>query len=155
MSHLVQREFSAATTYHEARIHALDAPRGHLPPSLVRDAVQTTAEPAMWLVDTHNTSGGRIMPEGCLEEIVAIARASSAFVHLDGARLWNAAVASGRSLAQLAKGADTVALSLNKCLDAPLGGLLAGTASFIEWARSSRTDLGGRWRPIGMLAAGA
>jgi threonine aldolase len=155
MSHLVQREFSAATTYHEARIHALDASKGHLPPNLVRDAVQITAKSAVWLEDTHNAAGGLIMPEGWLEEIVAIARARSAFVHIDGARLWNASVASGRSLAQLADGADTVALSLNKCLDAPLGGLLAGSASFLEWARSSRTDLGGRWRPIGLLAAAA
>jgi threonine aldolase len=154
-SHLVQRELSAATTYHEAHIHALEAPKGHLPPSLVREAVRTIGRSAVWLEDTHNAAGGVVMPEGWLHEIVAIAGASSVFVHIDGARLWNASVASGRSLSELAAGADTVALSLNKCLDAPLGGVLAGTASLIELARAARTDLGGRWRPVGQLAAAA
>ena len=105
------------------------------------------------LENTQNLAGGRVMPEGVQAEICAEAGKRGLKVHLDGARIFNAAVASGRSVAELAAGVDSVMFCLSKGLGAPVGSLLVGTVEFISEARVYRKMFGGAMRQAGVLAA--
>jgi threonine aldolase len=99
--------------------------------------------------DTHMPSGGRPWPAGGIAAIAAL----GVPVHLDGARLFNAAVATGVPAAERAAAAATVMCCLSKGLGAPVGSLLAGEADAIEAARAERKRLGGAMRQAGVLAA--
>ncbi|HEY0672308.1 MAG TPA: aminotransferase class I/II-fold pyridoxal phosphate-dependent enzyme, partial [Longimicrobiales bacterium] len=103
--------------------------------------------------NTHNGSGGRVLPLPQLTEIADVARRYKLPLHLDGARLWNAAAASGVPEAQFAAQADTVMVSLSKGLGCPVGSLLAGTRAHMDAARWVRRRLGGGMRQSGILAA--
>jgi threonine aldolase len=119
-------------------------PRGHPiypPTSLVE------------IENTHNRSGGIVFAQGVVETICVTARALGLATYLDGARLWNAAIASGRTTAELAAPFDVVAVSLSKGLGAPGGSLLAGSRELIERATRHRRMLGGAMRQIGIYAA--
>ena len=88
--------------------------------------------------NTHTMAGGRVWPHDQMTEVQQLARARGVALHLDGARLFNAAVASGTAVAELAAGFDTVMVSLSKGLCAPLGSVLAGSAGLIEDGRRVR-----------------
>jgi len=105
--------------------------------------------------NTHNRGGGIVWPYAALASVVDVARAHGLPLHLDGARLFNAAIASGRSPSDLASPFDTVTLSFSKGLGAPVGSVLAGRAKVIERATRLRKMLGGGMRQAGLLAAGA
>ncbi len=103
--------------------------------------------------NTHNMAGGTILPASEAEAIGALARGRHLPTHLDGARLFNAAVALERDPADLARPFDSVMFCLSKGLGAPVGSLLAGPAPFIEEALRVRKRLGGGMRQAGVLAA--
>jgi threonine aldolase len=103
--------------------------------------------------NTHNRSGGRVFPLADQLEIAQVARKAGIRLHLDGARLFNAAVATGVSVAELAEPFDSVAFCLSKGLGAPVGSLICGDADFIERAHRARKMLGGGMRQAGILAA--
>lgn len=103
--------------------------------------------------NTHNAAGGRVLPIENARAIRAVAQRHGLPVHLDGARLWNAAVATGMTEAALAACADTVMVTLSKGLGCPVGSMLAGSAELIERARIVRRRLGGSMRQAGILAA--
>jgi len=105
------------------------------------------------LENTHNNAGGRVWPLDELAEVVATARELGLAVHLDGARLLNAAVALGCKPSDMAARADTVTLCLSKGLGCPLGALLAASASLIERARREKHLFGGAMRQAGIVAA--
>ena len=105
------------------------------------------------LENTHNMAGGRVWPRAATVEIQAICRDRGVALHLDGARLFNAAVASGVPVAELAAGFDTVMTCVSKGLSAPVGSVLVGNAETIAEARSSRRLLGGAMRQVGVIAA--
>jgi threonine aldolase len=105
------------------------------------------------LENTHNMSGGRVWPLDRLAGVVATARELGMATHLDGARLFNAAIASGVSAAEYASHFDTVAFCLSKGLGAPVGSLLCGSALHIARADRARKRLGGGMRQVGFLAA--
>jgi threonine aldolase len=107
------------------------------------------------LENTHNLAGGRLFPELELAAICAAAQKAGLGLHLDGARLWNAAVASGRPPAALAQGFDTVSVCFSKGLGAPVGSALAGSRDSMRAARRFRKMLGGGMRQAGILAAAA
>lgn len=105
--------------------------------------------------NTHNNGGGTVWP---LEEINAVAAAGrerALALHLDGARLWHASVASGVSEADYAAPFDTVSVCFSKALGAPIGSCLAGPADLIARARRFKQQLGGGFRQAGIVAAGA
>jgi threonine aldolase len=109
----------------------------------------------VWLENTHNRGGGRIQS---LESIAAIrhwARENRLAMHLDGARLMNAVVATGRPAREWAQHFDTVSICFSKGLGAPIGSALAGSAQSIRHARALRKLLGGAMRQAGIIAAGA
>jgi threonine aldolase len=103
--------------------------------------------------NTHNRSGGRIWPEADVRGVLEAARALGVRTHLDGARLWNAAVASGKRERELAAGFDTVSVCLSKGLGAPVGSLICGTKDDMWRAHRVRKMYGGAMRQAGILAA--
>lgn len=107
------------------------------------------------LENTHNRAGGVIWPEAQLEAVSQRARALGLRVHMDGARLWNAAAATGRAVAELVPGSDTVSVCFSKGLGAPAGSALAGSTELIREARRFRKMLGGGMRQVGVLCAAA
>lgn len=107
------------------------------------------------LENTHNGAGGAITPLTELRALRDVAREAGLPVHLDGARLWNAAVASGTALAAFADCADTVMVSFSKGLGAPVGACLVGPSDVIVQAHRARKRFGGGMRQSGVLAAAA
>lgn len=109
----------------------------------------------VWLENTHNRGAGRIQPYENLVEICRWAEQHGLRRHLDGARLFNAAVASGIAVDQWARHFDTVSVCFSKGLGAPVGSALAGPSDLIRQARRHRKLLGGGMRQAGIIAAGA
>jgi threonine aldolase len=107
------------------------------------------------LENTHNAAGGRVFPERDVLSIAEAARRLSLGLHLDGARLWNAALASGSEPSRLAAPFDTVSVCFSKGLGAPVGSALVGSRDAIRAARRFRKMLGGGMRQAGVLAAAA
>ncbi|MCS6937203.1 MAG: aminotransferase class V-fold PLP-dependent enzyme [Candidatus Bipolaricaulota bacterium] len=105
------------------------------------------------LENTHNFKGGGIYPLEWAREIIARAHERGLKVHLDGARIFNAAVATQKSVRELTEGFDSVMFCLSKGLGAPVGSMLVGSREFIEQARRVRKMLGGGMRQAGILAA--
>lgn len=105
--------------------------------------------------NSHNVSGGTVVPLQMMQAGSEEARRAGLGVHLDGARLWNAVAASGHSGADYAACVDSVMFCFSKGLGAPVGSILAGSASFIGRARDYRSRLGGSMRQAGVVAAAA
>lgn len=105
------------------------------------------------LENTHNMAGGTVCPTEVAEEICAGARDAGLPVHLDGARVFNAATALGRPVAEITRGFDSVMFCLSKGLGAPVGSMLVGSREFIDQAHIYRKALGGGMRQAGILAA--
>ncbi len=105
------------------------------------------------LLCIENTKDGAILPADYVRDAQALGRANDLSLHLDGARLWNAAVGSGVAPAEIAAGFDTVSVCLSKGLGAPVGSVLVGRADLIDEARRWRKMLGGGLRQAGILAA--
>lgn len=103
--------------------------------------------------NTHNRAGGTITPPAVMKELRELCDAHQLALHVDGARIFNAAVALGVSVAALSGPADSVSVCLSKGLSAPVGGLLAGSAEFVTRARRARKLLGGSMRQAGVVAA--
>jgi threonine aldolase len=103
--------------------------------------------------NTHNMAGGRVFPADLLEGVVEVARESGLRLHLDGARLFNAAVASGIAPTRLAEPFDTVSICLSKGLGAPVGSLVGASPERIHQLRRIRKRFGGGMRQAGFLAA--
>ncbi len=122
--------------------HALPIDDPHLPkPALV------------CLENTHNRAGGTILPLESIQEVSEGCRTRGLALHLDGARLWNAAIASGISLDRWCEPFDTVSVCFSKGLGAPVGSCLAGSGEAMALARRIRKRFGGGMRQIGLLAA--
>jgi threonine aldolase len=152
--HVVTHEGGAFGVNQSAQLHVLDDNDGTLDPGeiaqLVAGAEHRWPRPAVVVVEnTHLASGGRPWPLERLEAVAAV----GVPVHLDGARLFNAAVATGVSVAALAAQATLVTACLSKGLGAPIGSLLAGPADLIGRARVERKRLGGGMRQVGIVAA--
>ena len=107
------------------------------------------------LENTHNRGGGKIFPLDEIERIAALCREKGLMLHLDGARFWNACVATGVSPAVYAAPFDTVSVCFSKGLGAPVGSALVGTAEQMQRARRFRKMFGGGMRQAGIIAAGA
>ena len=108
----------------------------------------------MAIENTHNRSGGRVFPQRDVEAIAEAAHARALSVHLDGARIWNASVATGCPPATLCEPVDSVSACFSKGLGAPVGSVLAGDTDFITRAHRYRKMLGGGMRQAGILAGG-
>lgn len=105
--------------------------------------------------NTHNRGGGSIWPLEQIQEVCSFAREAGIRTHLDGARLWNASVATGIPEAEYAKDFDSVSVCFSKGLGAPVGSALVGSTELVESARRLRKQFGGGMRQAGIIAAGA
>jgi threonine aldolase len=107
----------------------------------------------VWIENTHNMGGGRIFPLEEMRGVARVCRENGLPLHVDGARIFNAAVATGLRAARYAGLADSISVCLSKGLGAPVGSVLAGTSDFCDRARRFRKMLGGAMRQAGVLAA--
>ena len=160
-SHILIYEFGGAAVHAGLLTVGLPGIGGRLAAAQVA-AVAATMEDVvdqrpsvLVLENTHNVAGGRVWPLDELDAVVAAARAGGLRVHIDGARLLNAAVALGVPAAQIGSRVDTVTLCLSKGLGCPLGALLAGPADLMELAWREKFLFGGAMRQTGMIAAAA
>ncbi len=134
-------------------------PDGTLRLEDIRAAVRALDDPhfpitrLITLENTHNRCGGVPIPAAYMDDVQKIASENNLKIHLDGARLFNAAVALGVPAARLAQAADSVTFCLSKGLCAPVGSVLCGSQEFIHKARRIRKQLGGGMRQAGILAA--
>lgn len=159
-AHIVEGEIAGVAALSGAQVLPVHPSDGVMSAEDLRAAMRPASRysPAPSLVcveNTHNTAGGRIIPLPHLRAIRDVASERGLPVHLDGARLWNASVASGTSLADFAACADTVMVAFSKGLGAPVGAALAGTREAMERAWTARKLFGGAMRQSGILAAAA
>jgi threonine aldolase len=105
--------------------------------------------------NTHNRAGGRVWPQAQAKDVAEKARAMGLATHLDGARIWNASIATGVAVAALCAPFDTTSVCFSKGLGAPVGSALCGPRKIVEDARRFRKRWGGAMRQSGILAAGA
>ena len=130
-------------------------PRGGLDPKAVEAAIKPddSHHPITRLLCLENTVSGQVQPQAEIVALAGLAHERGLSVHLDGARLFNAAVAQGRPLAELTAPVDSVSICLSKGLGAPVGSVLCGSEDLIARARRNRKLLGGGMRQVGVLAA--
>jgi threonine aldolase len=159
LAHVVRAEMGAAAVFSGITTRTWRAAAGRLDPADVLPMVTTGAGPyqvetALVVVEnTHNFGGGTVQPLPALEELRRATAAVGVRMHLDGARLWNAHVATGVALDAYGATADTVSVCLSKGLGAPVGSVLVGAADVMAEARVWRKRYGGGMRQVGVLAA--
>ncbi|NPD88780.1 MAG: aminotransferase class I/II-fold pyridoxal phosphate-dependent enzyme [Asgard group archaeon] len=105
------------------------------------------------LENTHNRGGGKVIPQENIDSLAKIAHDNGASVHIDGARVFNAAVASGIPASRIVKNTDSVQICLSKGLGCPIGSVIVGSKEFIHKARKNRKVVGGGMRQAGIIAA--
>jgi len=155
--HIVAHEAGAAAILAGAQLRCLPAPDGRLSPPEVRRAIRTQDDihqPRTGLLCLENAhSSGSAIPLDEMEALCSLVHGFGIPVHLDGARLFNAAEVLGVAPADLSGPADSVMVCLSKGLCAPVGSLLCGSRDFVRRARRNRKILGGGMRQAGILAA--
>jgi threonine aldolase len=157
-AHILDWEMATAAAFSGCLIRAVPTQDGILTwkdiePVIYKWGGFRAATGAIEIENTHNMAGGRVTPLSVLEEIWAGAKAHKLPVHLDGARIFNAAVALGIDVKTLTRGFDTLMFCLSKGLCAPVGSMLVGSADDMAKARIFRKSLGGGMRQAGVLAA--
>jgi threonine aldolase len=157
-SHVLDYELAMVAWFSGCVIRAIPTEDGILSWDAVRERIRPLGP--NWaptglieIENTHNMAGGTVYPLGAIREICGGAHALGLKVHMDGARVFNAAAATGASVAEIVAPVDTVMFCLSKALGAPVGSLLAGTADAIAKGRRLRKRLGGGMRQAGVLAA--
>lgn len=138
--------------------HTVRSRRGMLDPDEVASAIRKRDQHypvsrVLCLENTHNRSGGRVVPVDLHNRLCGVARDHGLAVHLDGARIFDAAIAAGVPVTAFTAGVDSVMFCLSKGLSCPIGSVIAGTADFIERARLIRKRVGGAMRQAGIIAA--
>ncbi len=157
-SHIVRYEHGAAAALAGVQLHWVSGARGILEPGQVEAAIRpkdpyTIPTTLICLENTHNSGGGSIYPLSTIERIRTVARARGIPMHLDGARLFNAVVATGVSAAEYARHFETVSFCLSKGLGAPVGSVIVSDRPTVEKLRRFRRMYGGGMRQAGILAA--
>lgn len=157
-SHIYNYEVGAPSVLCGVQLNALKGKRGVLTVEQVSDYIRpddihVPPTTLICLENTHNRAGGTIYPLGEIKKIREFTKPLGIRVHLDGARLWNATIATGIPLDEYARYFDSVSVCLSKGLGAPIGSVISGTADFIQIARRNRKMFGGGMRQVGIIAA--
>ncbi len=157
-AHVLHWEEGAAAALSGLQLRPVEGVDGALEPSALAAAIRPDSKyvPRTSLVcleNTHLASGGSVVSPEATDAAAEVARGCGLPVHLDGARLWHAAVATGRPVTDFTRSADTVMVALSKGLGAPVGSMLAGPGEFMDRAWRVRRRLGGAMRQSGLLAA--
>ncbi len=156
--HVLNFEGGSAAALSGVQLLPLPGANGLFGPEAVRRAVLPRQEhfhrsSLVVVENTHNRAGGTIWPEDAIAAVASAARETGLRLHMDGARLWNAHVATGVAPARYAGWADSVSVCFSKGLGAPVGSVIAGSADFIAEARFHRKKYGGAMRQVGILGA--
>ena len=156
-SHIFRYEVAGAAVMSGLQFHTIHGPGGIMTAEQVREAIrpEDIHQPrtsVVCLENTHNRAGGVVYPLNEIKKISALCKRQKIKMHLDGARLWNASIASGIPLKEYSKYFDSVMVCFSKGLGCPAGSVLAGNKEFIERARRSRKMMGGGMRQAGILA---
>ena len=158
-NHILWYEAAAAPVLSGVQLHPVPGTRGTLEPAAARARVRTARygvpTSAMAVEQTHNRAGGAVQPLEALEELRALADATGLHLHCDGARIWNASVATGVPLERYGRLFDSLSVCFSKGLGAPVGSAVVGSRDLVERAREVRHLYGGAMRQAGVLAAAA
>lgn len=160
LCHILHHEVGSASRLWGATIRTVAGTRGLMDVADVAavwrdDDIHHPRTSVLSLENTHNFAGGVVLPQGYIDELAAFAHARGAAVHLDGARLMNAVVASGTAPERMLRDVDMVSVCLSKGLGAPVGSVVAGSVEHVAAARKLRKALGGGMRQVGVLTAAA
>lgn len=159
-SHIFHYEAAAPAALSGVQLRTVRGERGHptaeqIEPLIRPQDLHAPHTRLICLENTHNRGGGTILPMKTLQGVAALARSRGLLMHLDGARLLNACIATGKGAAEYAQHFDSISICFSKGLGAPVGSALAGSAEFIAGARRARKMFGGGMRQAGIIAAGA
>lgn len=157
-AHVLYYEVGAPAILNGVMTRTVASQSGFMDPELVERAVMkrslhTPGTAVICLENTHNRAGGTIMPPDYLGAYRQIADRHGLKIHLDGARVFNAAVAQGKPVSEVTRGCDSISFCLSKGLASPVGSVLVGSSELIDRARIWRKRLGGGMRQAGILAA--
>jgi len=157
-SHTLNAELGGIATLAGLFYKGIPGRRGAMDLDQLREAIRPTTRNQMgtalvWMENTHNRSGGSVLSLAYMEEVSKAARDKGVPVHLDGARIFNAATSLRVAASDVAKFADSVCFCVSKGLSAPVGSILCGEKDFIERARAYRRMVGGNMRQAGPVAA--
>ncbi len=156
--HIVNYEAAGPVVHSGLLINLLNTERGMISAETIRQNVRPInihcpLTKMVALENTHNRHGGTILPQNEILKVREVCNEFNLIFHLDGARIWNAHVATELSLAELTKPFDSVSVCLSKGLGAPIGSMILGTVEFIEKCRRERKIFGGGMRQVGLIAA--
>jgi threonine aldolase len=158
-AHVVRAELGGHASWHAVTTRTWTHPRGRINLDAVRSMLSPDAGPylvstaAVTVENTHNFAGGSVQPISDLRALRDLVDGTGVRLHLDGARLWNAHIATGADLDAIGRLFDTVSVCLSKGLGAPIGSVLVGPDEIIADARRWRKRMGAGWRQAGVLAA--
>ena len=158
-SHILRSEMGGIARLAGLFHRLVPAERGSLEVAALREMLSARLVPTrlataiVCVETTHNSAGGAVIPLALLKQVRAATAEQGVPVHIDGARLFNAAVALGVPATEIARYCDSVGFCLSKGLSAPVGSVVCGSAAFIERARAFRRMLGGAMRQAGVIAA--
>jgi len=147
-AHIFQYETAGGSFISRVQIYPIPGKYGMMKLQDIEDAVRPDVyyfpkTKLICLENTHNRAGGSILGYNYITDVSALAKRHGIHMHLDGARLWNASIATGISIGEYAKHFDSLSICLSKGLGAPAGSVLCGSSEFIERARKYRKILGG------------
>jgi threonine aldolase len=159
-AHVITVEGNAAAALSGIRYRPVPGERGVITGAQVREALQpdpldVRVVDLVAVENTHQVGGGTVFPLDTLREVRATAREAGVPLYMDGARVWNASVASGVQVRDYAAEVDAMMFCFSKGLGAPIGSILCGPSDFISEARRVRVQLAGAWRQAGVIAAAA
>jgi len=157
-AHVAGVEVTSAASLSGIAFAPVSAPRGQLTANVVAEALRPDPYDVdmvdlVSIENTHQVGGGTVMPVEEMRAIRKVAGDSGVPVYLDGARIFNAAAATGLAVSEYTAEADAMMFSLSKGLGAPIGSVLCGSAAFVREARRVRILFGGGWRQAGIVAA--
>ncbi len=158
--HVINYEAGGPAVHANLLVNLLTTPYGMITADTVRANIRhidvhCPRTKIVALENTHNRHGGTVLPQDEVVKVGAVCEEFGLAFHLDGARIWNAHVATGISLAELTRPFDSVSVCLSKALGAPIGSLILGSTEFVERCYRLRKRFGGGMRQAGIIAAGA
>jgi threonine aldolase len=157
-SHTLNAELGGIASVAGLFYRGIHGKRGAMDVEVLRETIRPVTRQHMgtalvWMENTHNRAGGAVLQLAHMKEVYGLAREKNVPVHLDGARIFNAAHALGAAAKDIAQYSDSVCFCVSKGLSAPVGSILCGSREFIERARAYRRMVGGNMRQAGPLAA--
>ena len=157
-SHIFNLEVGGLAALSQVQTRSFSIPEGvydlnHIEEHIQSAAIQTPRTALICLENTNNLNAGMVVPQDNLDNVYQLAKDKGIYVHMDGARIFNASIKTGIPVSRIVNGADTVMFALTKGLAAPFGAILAGNKEIIDKARWLKQRIGGGYRQAGFLAA--